>query len=232
MEKNGSILWSTGCYKTYLYHYFIVPALTMNDVYAARRTVCAMLTIRGYSVPPEVMQQTPEDVMSLYIHNPSKLTIVALHPSDDGLIAALFHVHFNKIKEKLGVGCVRQYARLLGKMGIYKALLVSHGLTPLANRELTAHAVKLEPFLFKELIVNILEHDLVPKHETLNPAAKKEFCKKYKIDDLPHILHTDPVVRFLGLKENDGIKITRPDFVAGLYINYRRVVSNVFTPTE
>ena len=204
----------------------------MNDVFCARRTVCAMFTIRGYQVPEHVLQQTPEDVLSLYVHNPSKLTIVAKHYQDDTLIAALFHVHFNKTKEKLGVGCVRQYARLLGKMGIYKALLVSHGLTPLANRELTAHAVKLEPFLFRELIVNILEHDLVPKHELLKGPAKTAFLKKYKVDDLPHILNTDPVVRFLGLKENDVVKITRPDFVAGLYTTYRRVVSSVSTSSE
>lgn len=206
----------------------------MNDVYSARRTVCAMFTIRGYQVPEYVLQQSPEEVQELYIHNPAQLTIVAVGPlgQEHNLIAALFHVHATKTKEKLGVGCVRQYARLLGKMGIYKAILVSHGLTPLANRELTAHAVKLEQFLFKELIVNILEHDLVPKHELLKGAAKQEFFKKFSIDDLPHILNTDPVVRFLGLKENDVVKITRPDFVAGLYTTYRRVVSSVFTASE
>lgn len=165
--------------------------------------------------------------MALYVHSPAKLTVVASHEADNSLIAALFHVHFNKTKEKLGVGCVRQYARLLSRMGIYRAVLVSHGLTPLANRELSAHNVKLEPFLFKELAVNILEHDLVPKHEPVMGAARKELLKRYKLDDLPLILHSDPVVRFLGLKDNDIVKITRPDFVAGLYITYRRVVSGV-----
>lgn len=199
----------------------------MNEVYAARRTVCAMFAIRGYTVPPEVLEQTPEDVASIYVQGPARLTIVATSNTDPPtLIAALFHVHFNKTKEKLGVGCVRQYARILHKMGIYKALLVSHGLTPLANRELTAHMVQLEPFYFKELIVNILEHKLVPKHEPLVGEARKTFLKKHKLDDLPLILHTDPVVRFLGLQDNDIVKITRPDFVSGLYVTYRRVVSN------
>lgn len=204
----------------------------MNELYSARRTVCAMFAVRGYTVFGNVLDQTPEDVMALFVHHPSKLTIVASSVQDNSLIAALFHIHFNKTKEKLGVGCVRQYARLLEKMGFTKAVLVSHGLTPLAYRELTAHAVKLETFLFKELIVNILEHDLVPKHEVLKDEAKRAFLKRYKLDDLPHILHTDPVVRFLGLKDNDIVKITRPDFVAGLYITYRRVVSSVPSTTE
>lgn len=195
----------------------------MNDLYAVRQTVCAMLRIRGYSVPEEVLQQTPEDVAHLFVHAPAKLTIVA--QNNDTLVAALFHVQFNKTKEKLGVGCVRQYARILHKMGIYKAILVSHGLTPLANRELTAHSVHLEPFLFKELVINILEHKLVPKHEPLSALERKTFFQKYKLDDLPLILHTDPVVRFLGLKDGDVVKITRPDFVAGQYVTYRRVVS-------
>lgn len=197
----------------------------MNEVFSARRTVCSMLNIRGYNVDPAYMNQTPEDVVALYVHNPAELTIVA-QAGDGSLIAALFHVHFNKIKEKLGVGCVRQYARILHKMSIYKAILVSHGLTPLASRELTQHMVHMEPFLFKELIVNILEHRLVPKHEPITGQARAEFLKKFKLEDLPLILHTDPVVRFLGLKDNDIVKITRPDFVSGLYITYRRVVSD------
>jgi DNA-directed RNA polymerase I, II, and III subunit RPABC1 len=79
--------------------------------------------------------------------------------------------------------------------------------------------------LFRELVVNILEHKLVPKHEPLFGSDRKMFLQKYKLDDLPLILHTDPVVRFLGLQDNDIVKITRPDFVAGQYIMYRRVVS-------
>ena len=198
----------------------------MNDVYAVRKTVCAMLAIRGYTVPEEVTQQTPEDVNRLFIHSPAKLTIVAQSSSDpDRLIAALFHVHFNKTKEKLGVGCVRQYARILQKMGIKNAILVSHGPTPLASRELTAHSVHMEPFLFQELVVNILEHKLVPKHEVLLGKERKVFLQKYKLDDLPLILQTDPVVRFLGLQNNDIVRITRPDFVAGQYVTYRRVVA-------
>jgi len=165
--------------------------------------------------------------MALFVSAPAKLTLVASHEADGSLIAALFHIHVNKTKEKLGVGCVRQYARLLSRVGIYRAVLVSYGLTPLANRELSAHNVKLEPFLFPELAVNILEHDLVPQHEPVTGTARKDLLKRYRLDDLPLILHTDPVVRFLGLKDNDVVKITRPDFVAGLYITYRRVVSGV-----
>jgi DNA-directed RNA polymerase I, II, and III subunit RPABC1 len=198
----------------------------MNDVYAVRQTVCDMLTIRGYAVPPEVRAQTPEQVAHLFVHSPSRLTIVAQSCDGTGhLIAALFHMHFNKTKEKLGVGSVRQYARVLYKMGIYKAILVSHGLTPLANRELTAHSVHLEPFLFRELVGNILNHKLVPRHEPLTETERRLFFQKYKLDDLPLILHTDPVVRFLGLKDGDIVKITRPDFVAGQYVTYRRVVA-------
>ena len=59
----------------------------------------------------------------------------------------------------------------------------------------------------------------------VHKADRKMFLQKYKLDDLPLILHTDPVVRFLGLQDNDIVKITRPDFVAGQYIMYRRVVS-------
>ena len=203
----------------------------MNEVYSARRTVCSMLAIRGYTVDPAYSLQTPEQVVALYVHNPARLTVVAQGP-DGSLIAALFHVHCGKRKEKLGVGCVRQYAKILHRMSIFKAILVSHGLTPLASRELTHHMVHMEPFLFRELVVNILEHKLVPKHEPLEGAERKAFMQKYRLEDLPLILHTDPVVRFLGLKDGDVVKITRPDFVAGLYVTYRRVVSTLSSKSD
>ncbi len=74
---------------------------------------------------------------------------------------------------------------------------------------------------------SILEHELVPKHEILSKAEVEELLKKYKtsINKLPQILVNDPVVKELGAKVGDVIKITRNSPTAGVAVYYRVVVS-------
>ena len=72
----------------------------------------------------------------------------------------------------------------------------------------------------------IMDHILVPKHEILSEKEKKALLKKYKISEkqLPKILLSDPVVKEIGAKVGDVIKITRESLVAGKSIYYRIVV--------
>ena len=73
---------------------------------------------------------------------------------------------------------------------------------------------------------NILKHELVPKHVILNENEKKELIEKLKIKDvnLPKILTNDPVVKSIGAKEGDILKIVRKSPTAGTSIYYRIVV--------
>lgn len=73
---------------------------------------------------------------------------------------------------------------------------------------------------------NILEHELVPKHIVLNEKEKEEVLKKYRVTlkQLPRILSSDPVVKAIGAKPGDIIKIIRKSPVAGESVYYRVVV--------
>ncbi len=75
---------------------------------------------------------------------------------------------------------------------------------------------------------NILEHIYVPKHEILSKEEAEALLKKYSIDSsqLPSILISDPVVKAIGAKVGDIIKITRPSETAGIAIYYRCVVKD------
>jgi len=83
--------------------------------------------------------------------------------------------------------------------------------------------IQLEIFTVNELIVNITEHELVPKHILLTQDEKNELMKRYKIqkNQLPKILVSDPVARYLGLRRGDVVKIIRNSETAGKYITYR-----------
>jgi DNA-directed RNA polymerase subunit H len=73
---------------------------------------------------------------------------------------------------------------------------------------------------------DVLKHELVPKHEILSEEEKKELLKKYGISlkQLPRILLSDPVIKSLGAKVGDVIRITRKSETAGESIYYRVVV--------
>lgn len=74
--------------------------------------------------------------------------------------------------------------------------------------------------------INILEHELVPKHEVLSTEEKIELCKRLNIEpwQLPWISSDDPVVRAIGAKPGDVIRIYRKSPTAGISIAYRFVV--------
>jgi len=74
--------------------------------------------------------------------------------------------------------------------------------------------------------INILKHELVPKHIIMKEEEVKELLEKYKIEfsQLPKILATDPVVKTLNAKEGDVLKIIRKSSTAGISEYYRIVV--------
>ena len=73
---------------------------------------------------------------------------------------------------------------------------------------------------------DILKHELVPEHVILEEKEKKELLEKLKITtiNLPKILTNDPVVKTIGAKEGDVLKIIRKSATAGISIYYRVVV--------
>lgn len=73
---------------------------------------------------------------------------------------------------------------------------------------------------------SVLKHELVPKHTILNDEEKKKLLERFNIkpNHLPRILTTDPVVKELGAKEGNVLKIDRKSPVSGT-ITYYRIVS-------
>jgi DNA-directed RNA polymerase I, II, and III subunit RPABC1 len=73
------------------------------------------------------------------------------------------------------------------------------------------HGIRFEIFERKELMMNITEHVLVPKHRPLSLEEKKELFDRYKVKDsqLPRILRDDPVVRYLGVDAGTVLEIIR-----------------------
>jgi len=106
-------------------------------------------------------------------------------------------------------------------------IVVQSAMTPSARSALDDLAPKyiLEQFMEQELLVNITEHQLVPDHEVLSDAEKKELLSRYHLKDhqLPRIQSNDPVARYYGLKRGQVVKIVRKSETAGRYVTFRMV---------
>lgn len=74
---------------------------------------------------------------------------------------------------------------------------------------------------------NILEHELVPKHEILTREEAVELMRNLGVgpERLPWIRASDPVAKALGAKPGEIIRIIRKSPTAGESIAYRFVVS-------
>ena len=104
-------------------------------------------------------------------------------------------------------------------------LVYQKNMTPSANKVVAEMAgkYKLELFQESELLVNITQHVLVPKHVVLSAEEKKALLARYRLTDalLPRIQPTDPVARYFGLSRGQVVKIIRPSETAGKYVTYR-----------
>lgn len=78
----------------------------------------------------------------------------------------------------------------------------------------------------KKKKIDVLLHELVPKHKLLTKKETLDLLEKYQISviDLPQIFEKDPVAIAIGAKEGDVIKIIRESSTTVKTINYFRYV--------
>ncbi|MGO9388578.1 MAG: DNA-directed RNA polymerase subunit H [Methanobacterium sp.] len=73
---------------------------------------------------------------------------------------------------------------------------------------------------------DILKHKLVPDHAILSKTEMNKILKQLNIhqEQLPKIKSDDPVVKDIGAKPGDILKITRKSHTAGKFVTYRLVL--------
>lgn len=77
-------------------------------------------------------------------------------------------------------------------------------------------------------MANILDHEMVPKHEVLTVNEKQVVLDKFRVKEkrLPRISASDPVVKVLNTKPGNLVRITRKSPTAGETIYYRMVTED------
>lgn len=81
----------------------------------------------------------------------------------------------------------------------------------------------LQWFHIRNILINPTKHFLVPRHIKLSADEATEIMDKYlvKKPQMPYILHTDTIAKWLGLKHGDIVKIERLNENSGVSYYYR-----------
>ena len=87
-----------------------------------------------------------------------------------------------------------------------------------------------EVFLEKELMMNIIDHVYVPKHELLSNEEAEQVMESYNARkrDMPKILTNDPIARYYNMEAGQICRIIRPSETAGFTPYYRLVIKGSF----
>lgn len=195
-------------------------------------TLLRLLQVRGYST--QVTNCTFEEFQVKYVdRNPihdifkEDLSIAAQKPNGD-MVIVLFLAP--GVKKAVSVQQIRLVAERLEQSHIAHCILIHEQmLSSSSKKEIYKlfQGKQLETFEEDELLFCVLSHELVPTFETLTHSERQVLCKSFKITQaqLPRMLLSDPVCRFLGLKRGDIVRITRTSETAGEYVCYRYVCS-------
>ncbi|KAL1236089.1 DNA-directed RNA polymerases I, II, and III subunit RPABC1 [Trichinella pseudospiralis] len=201
-------------------------------LWKVRQTALQMCRDRGFLVTSHELDQNFEDFVRQYGNRPSDgrpartdLSFLVSHEDDPS--ENLF-VYFADEK-KVGIKTIKNVCLRLQSENMNRAILiVQEPMTAIARNSVADLSPKyrLEQFLEAELMVNIIRHELVPRHVIMSSQEKEELLERYKIKEyqLPRIQSTDPVARYYGVVRGQVFKIIRPSETAGYYVSYRVVV--------
>jgi len=128
-------------------------------------------------------------------------------------------------EKSVGVSEVRALLKRAEKEKATEVHLVSDSpLTPQAKKMVAEAGIRFTSM--RNVLIDLLQHELVPKHEILSEEEKQKLLESLGagLEQLPKIRKTDPIIKLLGGKPGDVVRIYRKSPTAGTSIYYRVVV--------
>eukprot|EP01134_Creolimax_fragrantissima_P006261 CFRG6261T1 len=192
-----------------------------------RKTIMAMLHDRKYLVSQKELEMDFAEFTVQFGNDPSRDDLRILVSQRDDQRRRLYVFFPDEVK--LGIPHIKSFAEDMEQNNVDRGIIVIlSSMTPFAKSKIDSLRPKIviESFLEAELLVNITEHSLVPRHIVLSVEEKNTLLKRYKLKEtqLPRMQRNDPVARYFGLDRGDVVKIIRPSETAGRYMTYRLVM--------
>mmetsp|Transcript_6779 Transcript_6779/g.11951 ORF Transcript_6779/g.11951 Transcript_6779/m.11951 type:complete len:212 (+) Transcript_6779:111-746(+) len=195
-------------------------------LFRVRRTLMKMLANRRYLISQVDLDLTFEQFTERFGYPVKKESMLVMAVKVDDPNDQMF-VFFPE-EDKLDVKSIAKYAEYMKAREVRRAILV-------VEKDISSYAKKaladapplyfIEVFKESELLVDITDHELVPKHEVLSQEEKDFLMQRYNLTDsqLPRMYTTDPITRYFGLVRGQVVKVIRSSETAGRYVTYRIV---------
>ena len=105
-------------------------------------------------------------------------------------------------------------------------IIISKEINKKTTQQFIKNSKNTEIFIEHELMINIVDHEIVPKHILLSDDEAAEVLEKYlaKKKNMPKIYSGDPIARYYNMQPNNICRIIRPSNRCGAYATYRLVI--------
>jgi DNA-directed RNA polymerase subunit H (RpoH/RPB5) len=157
--------------------------------------------IKKYMNAKTFIELTNEDLIKKYKENNCEINLFENNKK--------IQVYF--CTEKLGIVQIKELlTKLLEQKVEHIILITKNKLTSYAKKEMNNLGKNLEKEIFytNEMTYNIIQHELVPKHELLTPEETKLMIKKFG-KKIPNIKITDKMCRYYNGKIDQIFRIYR-----------------------
>lgn len=190
----------------------------MNELqlYQSFNVIMEILDARGYNTTSARESCTPLELSKVFLSSaPSSILI-------DNTVR-IFYFNHTQYKKHL-----KTFKSEDEEASIHFVVLLEK-INHTIMKENTAYKnskLKRQIFHISEVMVNISKHHLVPRHDVLPKKDEQTILAQYMATkvQLPWILKTDPMAKFLGLESGQIVKITHTSLTNGEYISYRTCV--------
>lgn len=108
----------------------------------------------------------------------------------------------------------------------FRKIVIVNNISKKAMQYVRNNYSKTEIFTEEEMMINLIDNVLVPKHEILPKEEALNFYEKFncKKRNMPKLLSGDPVARYYNMKPDDIVRIIRNSKLTGHTVSYRLVV--------
>jgi DNA-directed RNA polymerases I, II, and III subunit RPABC1 len=207
----------------------------LNKLTGSRKTILEMLDLRGYNYE-QYMNYSPTE-LDIMLKNMDKklnyesmpLDIECNHKSEDKKVVLKYILSRVRVANlKTLISELIEYDKVKSNDTII--FIVKDKINnldtfyTLFDGFLQTNNIFIQIFSIDNLIINITNHELVPKMRILSLDEKENVKQKYNIENnsnIPLILKFDPSAMFYGIKSGDLVEITRTSETSGKYISYR-----------
>jgi DNA-directed RNA polymerase I, II, and III subunit RPABC1 len=197
-----------------------------KNTYRARKTILEMLEDRKYIVPDAHKLVSFSEFIQMFDTDNYDIHIKGKNNDANAEIYVKFYTDSKKLTIKDLQNIVQDIRGSTGNELLNIIVISKDRPSQNINKELKLQQYNnVELFVTKDIMINIMKHDMMPIFRELNAEEIDAVTKKYScsVSKFPKLFKTDPAAKYYNMKPGDVYEIERTSGSTGKYYSYRLV---------